>query len=136
MNEFITSLGAIAHARSGDKGNHANIAVFAYTPAGFRWLHEHLTAELVQNYFGNLKPTRVVRYESANVLGLNFVLYGVLAGGASQSLRSDSQGKNLGLALLHMEIRPGLRHCDAMKRPGPKGKPKGLKEGNKAIVNL
>ena len=44
-----TRLAAIAHGRSGDKGNHANIAVIAYTPAGFAWLREHLTVEMVAN---------------------------------------------------------------------------------------
>ena len=120
MKESIISLAAIAHARSGDKGNHANIAVLAYTPTGFRWMQKNLTAEVVQRYFANLNPSRVVRFEAANVLGLNFVLSDVLAGGASRSLRIDTQGKTLALALLHMEIKPDLRHRDAMSRPRPK----------------
>jgi hypothetical protein len=97
-------LSVIAHGRSGDKGNHSNIAVIAYSDAGFRWLREHLTTEVVAAYFGPLKPTGVTRYEAANVRGLNFVLTEVLAGGASRSLRSDTQGKTLGLALLRMEF--------------------------------
>jgi hypothetical protein len=97
-------LSAIAHGRSGDKGNHANIAVIAYTPPGFAWLREHLTAEVVQSYFAALGPSRVVRYEAANLLAVNFLLYDVLAGGASRSLRSDTQGKTLALALLAMPI--------------------------------
>lgn len=94
----------IAHGRSGDKGNHANVAVIAYHPAGYEWLREHLTAERVKVYFEPLRPSRVVRYEAANVLALNFMLYDVLAGGASRSLRSDTQGKTLALALLQMPI--------------------------------
>jgi hypothetical protein len=94
----------IAHGRSGDKGNHANIAVIAYQPAGFDWLREHLTAERVQAYFAPLGPSRVVRYEAANVRALNFMLYDVLGGGASRSLRSDTQGKTLALALLQMPM--------------------------------
>lgn len=103
-------LSAIAHGRSGDKGNHANVAVIAYTPEGFAWLREHLTADRVRDYFAPLGPSRVERYEAANVLGLNFVLYDVLAGGASQSLRTDTQGKTLALALLRMpvDVPPGL----------------------------
>ena len=97
-------LSAIAHGRSGDKGNHANVAVIAYTDAGYAWLREHLTAERVAAYFAPLGPSRVERYEAANVRGLNFVLYDVLAGGASRSLRSDTQGKTLALALLQMEV--------------------------------
>ena len=110
------TLSAIAHGRSGDKGNHANIAIIAYTAAGFAWLRENLTAAVVREYFKSLEPARVVRYEAANVLGLNFVLYDVLAGGASQSLRVDTQGKTLALALLRMSIgRP--RSVEAMLRP-------------------
>src|SRR5947207_15917083 len=86
-------LRTIAHGRSGDKGNHANVAVIAYTPAGFQWLREHLTEETVFHYFAHLGLSRVVRYEAANVRAFNFVLYDALAGGASQSLRTDSQGK-------------------------------------------
>ena len=97
-------LSDIAHGRSGDKGNHANIAIIAYTPAGYAWLTDHLAAETVRAYFLSMGPSRVVRYEAANVLGLNFMLYNILAGGASQSLRIDPQGKTLALALLQMPI--------------------------------
>lgn len=97
-------LSEVAHGRSGDKGNHANVAVIAYTDAGFAWLRERLTAEVVAAYFSPLGCSRVERYEAANVRGLNFVLYDALAGGASRSLRSDTQGKTFALALLRMEI--------------------------------
>ncbi|MCS6978392.1 MAG: hypothetical protein NZM31_15490 [Gemmatales bacterium] len=110
-------LSDIAHGRSGDKGNHANVAILAYTPSGFAWLRQHLTAERVAGYFAPLKPSRVERYEAANVLGLNFVLYDVLAGGASRSLRIDSQGKALALALLQMPIDLSDAEFDSMRRP-------------------
>lgn len=97
-------LSAIAHGRSGDKGNHANIGILAYTPVGFAWLRQHLTAEVVERHFAPLQPSRVVRFEAENLLALNFVLYDVLAGGASRSLRSDTQGKTYALALLQMPI--------------------------------
>jgi hypothetical protein len=97
-------LSQIAHGRSGDKGNHANIAIIAYTDAGFAWLKQHLTAEVVASYFAPLGASRVERFEAANVRGLNFMLYDVLAGGASRSLRIDTQGKTLALALLRMSI--------------------------------
>ncbi|MBV9122478.1 MAG: hypothetical protein JO112_03820 [Planctomycetes bacterium] len=110
------SLSDIAHGRSGDKGNHANIAVLAYTPAGFAWLREHLTAEVLRAYFAPLRPSRVDRYEAANLLALNFVLHDVLGGGASRSLRTDTQGKVLALALLQMPVeRP--KDYQAMLRP-------------------
>ena len=108
-------LSEIAHGRSGDKGNHANVAILAYTPAGYDWLRAQLTAEVVHTYFAPLGPTRTVRYEAPNLLGLNFVLYDVLAGGASRSLRSDTQGKTLALALLQMPLR-GVENIDAMVR--------------------
>lgn len=107
------TLADIAHGRSGDKGNHANIAVIAYTRAGFAWMREHLTAEVVRTYFDPLKPSRVVRYEAPNLLALNFLMYDVLAGGASQSLRIDTQGKTLALALLQMPI--AFRKTDAAR---------------------
>jgi hypothetical protein len=105
MNDTIRLMD-IAHGRSGDKGNHANIAVIAYMPAGFAWLREHLTADAVAHYFAPMQPSRVLRFEAANVLGFNFMLYDILAGGASHSLRTDTQGKTLALTLLQMEIRP------------------------------
>src|ERR1700675_1451707 len=98
----ITTLECIAHGRSGDKGNHGNIAVIAYNQAGYNWLRDHLTAERVQGYFAPLGPSRVERYQAPNLLAVNFVLYDVLAGGASRSLRVDTQGKTLALALLQM----------------------------------
>src|SRR5215471_8139816 len=108
-------LSDIAHGRSGDKGNHANIAVIAYTPAGFAWLREHLTADVVAKYFTPLGPSKVVRYEAANLLAVNFVLHNVLAGGASRSLRIDTQGKTLALALLQMKIEQPANHKDMLR---------------------
>jgi hypothetical protein len=108
-------LSDIAHGRSGDKGNHANVAVIAYTAAGFAWIREHLTADVVARYFQSLGPSRVVRYEAANLLAVNFLLYDVLAGGASRSLRSDTQGKTLALALLRMPL-PALANSAALCR--------------------
>jgi hypothetical protein len=114
MKEQGQRLSDLAHGRSGDKGNHANVAVIAYTPAAYAWLCRHLTAQAVQNYFQSLGPTRVVRYEAANLLALNFVLFDVLAGGASRSLRSDNQGKTLALALLNMPLSQldSAQSCD------------------------
>lgn len=104
MTTATVPLSALAHGRSGDKGNHANVAVIAHTPAGFAWLQKHLTADVVARYFAPLGPSAVERYEAANVLGLNFVLRDVLAGGASRSLRTDTQGKTFALALLQMPV--------------------------------
>lgn len=113
MSETIT-LSEIAHGRSGDKGNHANVAVIAYTPAGFAWLREHLTPAVVNAYFQN-RASRVERFEAANVLAVNFMLYDILAGGASQSLMVDTQGKTLATALLQMRV-PAPPDLEAMRR--------------------
>jgi hypothetical protein len=104
MGAGRVKLSAVAHGRSGDKGNHANVAIIAYTDAGFAWLRDNLTADVVATYFAPLGPSRVERFEAANVRGLNFVLYDVLAGGASRSLRTDTQGKTLAVALLRMVV--------------------------------
>ena len=108
-------LGTIAHGRSGDKGNHSNVAIIAYTDAGFAWLREHLTADRVAAYFATLLPSRVERFQAANVRGLNFMLYNALAGGASRSLRSDTQGKTYALALLQMLIELPADHADMLR---------------------
>ena len=113
-------LADIAHGRSGDKGDHANVAVLAYTPQGYAWLREHLTPDVVRDYFRRFEPTRVERFDVPNVLGVNFLLYDVLAGGASRSLRSDNQGKTLALALLQMPLA-NLEYFSAMLRPTPEG---------------
>src|SRR5262245_5445542 len=109
------TLSEIAHGRSGDKGDHANVAVLAYTPAGYAWLRQRLTADAVARYFAPLAPRKVERFEAPNLLGLNFVLYDVLAGGASRSPRIDTQGKTLALALLRMPLE--IPDLQAMRRP-------------------
>ena len=111
--ERIT-LGQIAHARSGDKGNHANIAVVAYSAAGFDFLGEELTAERVGDFFRSLGVNDVKRYELPNLWALNFVLRDALVGGASQSLRIDTQGKLLGTAVLELEL-PRPENFGAMR---------------------
>lgn len=94
----------LAHARSGDKGNHANIGVVAKDAAAFQILQRHLTGERVYEFFRELGVSRVERFELPRIGALNFVLYNALAGGASQSLRIDSQGKLLGTAILELEL--------------------------------
>jgi hypothetical protein len=118
IDKRLLPLSAIAHGRSGDKANHANVAVIAYTPAGYAWLRQHLTADRVRDYFAPLKPTKVERFEAANLLAVNFLLYDALAGGASRSLRSDTQGKTYALALLQMPVDLPADHA-AMLRPTP-----------------
>jgi hypothetical protein len=94
----------IAVARSGDKGNHANIGVVAKSPDDFEFLRRTLTKERVAEFFQSLKPTRVERFELPEIAGFNFMLYDVLDGGASRSLRFDTQGKLLGTALGDLQL--------------------------------
>jgi hypothetical protein len=104
MASDTITLGEIAHARSGDKGNHANVGVIAYTSAGYEFIHEQLTRQRVASYFAPLAPTRVERFELPRLGALNFLLYNALGGGASQSLRIDTQGKLLGTSILELEL--------------------------------
>jgi hypothetical protein len=93
-----------ASARSGDKGNHANIGVVAHDQTGYLHLVQHLTTDVVQRYFQSLGVSRVERFELPKVQALNFLLYDALAGGASRSLRIDTQGKLLGTAILDLAL--------------------------------
>ncbi len=99
-----TQLVRLVHARSGDKGDKANIAIFAPDRPTYDFLLREVTAERVKHHFEGIATGKVERFEAPNVLALNFVLHGALNGGASRSLRSDSLGKSLASALLRMEI--------------------------------
>ena len=110
------ALRRIAHTRSGDKGNHANLGVVAYTPAGYEYLVRELTADRVAEFFSGLGASRVERFELPGIGALNFVLYDCLAGGASQSLRLDTQGKLLGTAALDLPL-PAPGNLAEMERP-------------------
>lgn len=104
MTHFTVPLGQLASARSGDKGNHANIGVVARNADDFAFLCRQLTAARVAEYFQGLGATRVERFELPKVWALNFVLYNALRGGASQSLQIDTQGKLLGTAILELDL--------------------------------
>lgn len=97
-------LGDLAHARSGDKGNRANIGVVADDPAQYSWLDAHLTEATVAAYFRDLGIGRVQRFALPKVLAFNFVIDRALSGGASRSLRLDTQGKALGTALMELRL--------------------------------
>jgi hypothetical protein len=99
-----TPLARIAHARSGDKGDTANIGVIAYNQAHYPILVREVTAERVKAFFGDLVKGEVERFELPNLGALNFLLHEALGGGGTLSLRTDAQGKTLGAALLGMEI--------------------------------
>lgn len=90
--------------RSGDKGDIANVALFAYSREVYDALVVEVTAARVKAHFADMVKGDVDRYEAPNILALNFVLRDALGGGGPRSLRSDTLGKTLGGALLRMEI--------------------------------
>ncbi|GMV04207.1 MAG: hypothetical protein AMXMBFR53_04880 [Gemmatimonadota bacterium] len=94
----------LAHARSGDKGDAANIGVIAYDEDIYPILVQHVTAAEVKRHFGSWVKGAVERYELRNLHALNFVLRGALDGGGTVSLRTDAQGKVLSAALLRLEV--------------------------------
>jgi hypothetical protein len=90
--------------RAGDKGDIANVAVFADDDATYDLIVREVTADRVKAHFGSMVKGRVDRYEAANVRALNFVMQGALGGGGPRTLRADGLGKTLGGALVRMEI--------------------------------
>lgn len=97
-------LSQIAHTRSGDKGDLSNIGVIAWKPEHYPILLREVTPERVKAHLGHLVKGKVERYELPNLHALNFLLYEALDGGGTLSLRIDAQGKNMGSALLSMEV--------------------------------
>jgi hypothetical protein len=97
----------IAHARSGDKGDTANVGLIARDPKWYPVLEREVTAERVARHFHGLITGGVERFELPNLHALNFLLHGALGGGGTLSLKTDAQGKTLSTALLRMEIEVG-----------------------------
>jgi hypothetical protein len=94
---------AIAHARSGDKGDTANVGLIALKPQYYPVLVKQVTAARVAKHFKGM-ITNVERFELPNLNALNFLLHGALDGGGTISLKTDAQGKVFSTALLRMEI--------------------------------
>ena len=90
--------------RAGDKGDIANVALFADDELAYETILREVTPERVKAHFGAMVKGNVIRYEARNVLALNFVLHGALGGGGPRSLRADNLGKTLGGALVRLEI--------------------------------
>jgi hypothetical protein len=95
---------AMAHARSGDKGDGSNVGVLAYDDRGYEILKAWLTPDRVKAHFGEIVRGRVDRYDLPNLRGLNFILHDSLGGGGSASLKTDAQGKTHGMAMLRMLV--------------------------------
>jgi hypothetical protein len=100
----LVPLHTIAHARTGDKGNHSNISLFAYQPEYFDWLLAQVTRQRVTELFAARRPTAVTRYVLPNLHGMNFVLENVLDGGVNDSLNLDMHGKALSFHLLTLQV--------------------------------
>jgi hypothetical protein len=93
----------LAHARSGDKGDTANVGLIALKPDYYPVLLKEVTAARVARHFKGM-ITGVDRFELPNLNALNFLLHGALDGGGTISLKTDAQGKVYSTALLRMEV--------------------------------
>jgi hypothetical protein len=94
----------LAHARSGDKGDTANVGVIARKPEYYPLLVRHLTAERVREHFAGICLGKIERFELPNLGALNFLLHESLGGGGTKSLKNDAQGKTLSNVMLRMEL--------------------------------
>ena len=94
----------LAHARSGDKGDTANVGVIALKDEIYPILVREVTAEKVKSHFGAMVKADVERFELPNLCALNFLLHESLGGGGTLSLMTDAQGKTFSTALLRMKI--------------------------------
>lgn len=94
----------VAHARSGDKGDTANVGVIALRPEWYPLLARELTRDRVAAHFRGMITGDVQRYELPNLGALNFLLHGALDGGGTLSLKTDAQGKVYSTALLRMVL--------------------------------
>ncbi len=122
----------IAHTRSGDKGDTANVGVIVYDPEHYDLLCSQLTTDRVKAHFGSMVRGDVERFELPNLGALNFLLHGALAGGGTMSLMNDAQGKVFSTALLRMEIEVSDEVAHAVegrgRMPADRGVP-GRSEG-------
>ena len=107
----------IAHARSGDKGDTANVGVIALKPEWYDLVARHLTLERVGIHFHGVIDGAVERFELPNLLALNFLLHGALDGGGTLSLKTDAQGKVYSTALLRMVLDVPAEEAQRLRLP-------------------
>jgi hypothetical protein len=108
----------LAHARSGDKGDTANVGVIALRAEWYPLLAKVLTRDRVAAHFRGVITGGVERYELPNLNALNFLLHGALGGGGTVSLKTDAQGKVFSTAMLRMVIDVPDADARALKLPG------------------
>ncbi|MBU6364571.1 MAG: hypothetical protein KJT01_00030 [Gemmatimonadetes bacterium] len=94
----------LAHARSGDKGDTANVGLIALRPGWYPLLAARVTADVVATHFAGQLTGPVERFELPNLHALNFLLHGALDGGGTLSLKTDAQGKVFSTALLRLVL--------------------------------
>ena len=107
----------IAHARSGDKGDTANVGIIALREEWYPLLAKHLTHEAVVRHFRGAIDGGVDRFELPNLWALNFLLHGALDGGGTLSLKTDAQGKVYSTALLRMTLDVPRDEADRLRLP-------------------
>jgi hypothetical protein len=110
-------LRALAHTRSGDKGDTSNVTVIAYDPAQFPAIREQLTAERFKAHYAGVVRGEVTRYEVPRLGVLNFVARGALGGGVSRSLCLDNYGKTLSARILDFPIELPDRLANRLRGP-------------------
>ncbi|MGD2067230.1 MAG: hypothetical protein PVI57_00995 [Gemmatimonadota bacterium] len=107
----------LAHARSGDKGDTANVGLIAYRSEDWDLLRSLVTPEAVKRHFGDMVG-EVERFELPNLYALNFLLHNALDGGGTVSLMNDAQGKVFSTALLRMEVEVPDEVAEAVRGRG------------------
>lgn len=107
----------IAHARSGDKGDTANVGVIALKPEWYSILDRYVTRKRVAEHFKGMIDGPVDRFEVPNLHALNFLLHGALDGGGTLSLKTDAQGKVYSTALLRLVIDVPDKEAKALNLP-------------------
>ncbi|MEO8560676.1 MAG: hypothetical protein ABI601_01285 [bacterium] len=111
----------IAHARSGDKGDTANVGVIALRPEWYPLIAESLTLARVAEHFHGVITGAVERFELPNLNALNFLLHGALDGGGTLSLKTDAQGKVFSTAMLRMVLDVPDERARALALPTTTG---------------
>ena len=96
---------AVAHGRSGDKGDISNIGIIARNEAAWNWLRTHLTTDKVKAYMAFAVKGGVTRHELPGIRALNFVCEEALGGGGMASMRNDPLGKGMAQILLSMPLK-------------------------------
>ena len=107
----------IAHARSGDKGDTANVGLIALRQQWYDLLVKQVTRERVAEHFRGMIDGAVERYELPNLNALNFLLHGALDGGGTLSLKTDAQGKVYSTALLRLVLDVPDDEAKTLKLP-------------------